>query len=72
MTDMGVCACPGCEHEVASEQAAVTEGRAYCCTACAAGHPTGRECIHAGCACSELNRPPAGEEVMEGPSNAQF
>ena len=77
MTDMGVCACPGCEHHVSSEQAVITEGRAYCCKACAAGHPGGSDCVHKGCPCSELNRPAegeesAGEEVMDGFSNAQF
>ncbi len=72
MTDMGVCACPGCEHHVSSEQAAITEGRAYCCTACAAGHPGGRECVHKGCPCSELNRPPSDEESVDEFSNAQF
>nr|WP_290700392.1 hypothetical protein [Halomonas sp. UBA3074] len=77
MTDMGVCACTGCEHHVSSEQAAIIEGRAYCCQACAAGHPGGSDCVHKGCPCSELNRPDpdedsTGEEVMEGFSNAQF
>lgn len=77
MTDMGVCACTGCEHHVSSEQAAIIEGRAYCCQACAAGHPGGSDCVHKGCPCSELNRPDPdeesnGEEVMEGFSNAQF
>lgn len=61
MTDMGVCACTGCEHQVSSEHAAISEGRTYCCTACAAGHPAGRECIHEGCACNELNRPRLGK-----------
>jgi hypothetical protein len=77
MTDMGVCACTGCEHHVSSEQAAIIEGRAYCCQACAAGHAGGSDCVHKGCPCSELNRPDpdeesTGEEVMEGFSNAQF
>lgn len=72
MADMGVCACPGCEHKVSSDQAAITEGRVYCCKACAVGHPAGMECIHPDCPCNELNRPPAGEDVMEEPSNTQF
>ncbi|WP_447043804.1 hypothetical protein [Vreelandella sp. H-I2] len=50
----------------------MTEGRAYCCTACAAGHPGGRECVHKGCPCSELNRPPSDEESVDEFSNAQF
>nr|WP_297462292.1 hypothetical protein [uncultured Halomonas sp.] len=61
MTDMGTCACPGCEYDVPSEQASITEGRAYCCTACAAGHPEGMVCIHEGCECTELNRPASGD-----------
>lgn len=61
MPDMGTCACPGCEYQVPSEQASLSEGRAYCCTACAAGHPNGLDCIHAGCECTELNRPSEGE-----------
>lgn len=69
MTDMGVCACPGCEHPIDREQAAIVEGRRYCCTACASGHPAGMKCIHKGCACNEFNAPTAGEE---GPSNVQF
>lgn len=77
MADMGVCACSGCEHHVSSELAAIIEERVYCCTACAAGHSEGRECIHKGCPCSELSRPAegketAGEEIMENFSNAQF
>lgn len=65
MANMGTCACPGCEYEVPSEQAAVTEGRTYCCAACAAGHPEGMDCVHEGCACTELNRPPAGDLPKE-------
>lgn len=65
MTDMGTCACPGCEHDVPGEQASIPEGRAYCCTACAAGHPDGMECTHPGCECTELNRPSSGELPKE-------
>ena len=77
MTDMGICACPGCEHQVSSKQAVTAEGHVYCCTPCAAGHPEGRECIHVGCPCTDLNRSAeddesAGEEIMEKFSNAQF
>ncbi len=77
MTDMGVCACPGCGHHVDSEQACIAEGIAYCCKACAAGHAGGRDCVHDGCPCSELNRSEerkesTEDELMEGFSNAQF
>lgn len=77
MTDMGVCACPGCEHHVSSEQAVINEGLAYCCQACADGHPGSSDCVHKGCSCSELNRSDerkksVAEEEMEGFSNAQF
>ncbi|WP_110649240.1 hypothetical protein [Salinicola peritrichatus] len=47
----------------------MSEGQAFCCSACAAGHPDGMPCIHEGCPCTELNRPasPAsGELPREG------
>ena len=72
MADMGVCACPGCENTVTSEEGAFREGQAYCCTGCAAGHPEGLDCLDPDCPCNELNRPPAGEEVREEPSEDQF
>lgn len=72
MEDMGVCPCPGCEHHIDPEQAAFIGGQAYCCRACAAGHPPGMDCIHPRCPCNQLNRPPAGEEVREEPSDEQF
>ncbi len=77
MTDMGMCACSGCEHQVSNDQAIVSEGLAFCCTPCATGHSEGSECIHAGCPCTELNGPAedeesAGDEIMEKFSNAQF
>lgn len=61
MADMGTCACTGCEYTVSSEQASISEGEVYCCTACAAGHPEGMDCTHEGCACTELNRPASGD-----------
>ena len=69
--DMGICACPGCEHHINPERAAFAEGQAYCCTPCAAGHPDGMECVHPDCPCTELNRP-SGEEVQEEPGDQQF
>lgn len=66
MADLGTCACVGCEHEVTSEQSAMSEGQAFCCSACAAGHPEGMSCVHEGCPCTELNRPAAGDLPRDG------
>ncbi|MDF9434178.1 hypothetical protein [Chromohalobacter israelensis] len=66
MAELGICACPGCEEDVTSENAALSEGQAFCCTGCAAGHPEGLPCAHEGCPCTELNRPSSGEPTREG------
>ena len=66
MAELGTCACTGCENHVTSDNAALSEGQALCCTGCAAGHPEGLPCVHPDCPCTELNRPPSGELTREG------
>jgi len=45
------CACPGCKCEVEAN-APSRDGQAYCCAACAAGHPEGmRHCRVPYCDC---------------------
>jgi len=45
------CACPDCVCVVKVSEAVKKNGRAYCCDECAAGHPNGAGCEHAGCPC---------------------
>lgn len=51
MADKQTCTCPGCECEVAEDQAVNSEGKAYCCEACATGHKNGEPCKQEGCGC---------------------
>ncbi len=49
------CACPECTCVVGSD-AVIREGRAFCCPACAEGHPTDDEqCRDPVCRCGEAN-----------------
>ncbi|PJY93711.1 metallothionein [Pseudomonas donghuensis] len=45
------CACPGCNCKL-GEHPVVSEGRAYCCQACAEHHPSGKPCNSSGCGCA--------------------
>jgi hypothetical protein len=53
MATTEICACPGCECEVSNDEAIRADGKAYCCEACATGHPNGEKCQHADCGCGE-------------------
>lgn len=47
------CACPACSC-VVDANALVRDGKAYCCPACAEGHPPGNEaCREPDCHCGE-------------------
>ncbi len=49
------CACPECSC-VVDANALIRDGRAYCCPACAAGHPAGHEdCRDPDCHCGEAH-----------------
>ena len=45
------CACADCVCIVNVQDAVKKGDRNYCSAACAAGHPSGAGCQHAGCAC---------------------
>jgi len=47
------CACPSCLCIVNLSDAIEKEGKTYCSTACADGHPSGSGCGHTGCECSQ-------------------
>ncbi|WP_339488610.1 metallothionein [Pseudomonas sp. EL_65y_Pfl2_R95] len=50
------CSCPNCNCEV-DANALSRDGLAYCCAACAQGHPDGMECRKPGCGCTESAQP---------------
>ncbi|MEG4807160.1 metallothionein [Microcoleus sp. F8-D3] len=45
------CACPSCLCIVNLSDAIEKDGKTYCSSACADGHPNGSGCGHAGCEC---------------------
>ncbi|MEZ2240700.1 metallothionein [Microcoleus sp.] len=45
------CACPSCLCTVNLSAAIEKDGKQYCSTACADGHPNGTGCGHTGCDC---------------------
>ncbi|WP_227370749.1 metallothionein [Halomonas sp. M20] len=53
MADQQTCACPNCNCEVDTDQAVMSEGKAFCCDACATGHADGAKCTHEGCGCDK-------------------
>ncbi|MEP9315764.1 metallothionein [Pseudomonas sp. LABIM340] len=53
------CSCPGCSCSLGAT-AVYREGHAYCCQACADGHPDGeKRCQDTHCHCGE-QKPPRG------------
>lgn len=53
------CSCPGCSCSLGAT-AVYREGRAYCCQACADGHPDGeKRCQDTHCHCGQ-QKPPRG------------
>ncbi|SHF87297.1 metallothionein [Modicisalibacter ilicicola DSM 19980] len=53
MADSQTCACPDCNCEVDTDNAVMSDGQAYCCDACASGHPNGIKCKHEDCGCGQ-------------------
>lgn len=47
------CACPKCSCAVSPESAVQKNGKHYCSTACAEGHPGGVGCGSTSCHCNE-------------------
>lgn len=45
------CACDSCLCVVTLSEAVTKDGKHYCSTACAEGHPDGGGCGHTGCNC---------------------
>lgn len=50
------CSCNACTCSV-DANAALQDGKAYCCEACANGHSSGEPCRMADCTCSERGQP---------------
>ncbi|MBD1886124.1 metallothionein [Microcoleus vaginatus] len=45
------CACPSCSCVVSLSESIEKDGKTYCSSACADGHPNGSGCGHTGCEC---------------------
>nr|WP_298410974.1 metallothionein [uncultured Halomonas sp.] len=55
MANQQTCACPNCNCEVDTDQAVMSDGKAFCCDACASGHPDGAKCSQEGCGCDKAS-----------------